>query len=353
MSEENVFLFHFLEQLDKKREEVETKMSQLKISMTSIQDEINNISLKSDMNNYYFLPMSVVDEQKKKELTESLHESLLEMREYEQKLSKIVYEQQMFSNIFKKYQLHEMNDIISGDTVHSNLENCMSVEDGLGLQILETQELERKRIARELHDSTVQNLTNFVHKTELCMKLVDIDTVRARLELQSMIESIHTTINDMRGIIYNLRPMSIDDLGLVVTVQRYINQIKDNFQNIKFSYEIINEDKCNNSIVNLTLFRIIQEACNNALKYSKASNVVITIEYQEKNIKLQIKDNGVGFDMNYLGKKRRLNTGFGLSIMKERVYLLMGKIDIKSKKNEGTMIDIEVPYTNKREDEEE
>lgn len=352
MSDENEFLFQFLEELDKKRAVLEDEVNQLNIEMTSTQDEINNITLKNNINNYYFLPMTSIDEQKKEILTKKIHDILLKLKNKEEQLSDVIKEHQIFSNVFKKFQLYDMNDIMKREAENTENQVDIHLGNGLGVQFLETQELERKRIARELHDSTVQNLTNFVHKTELCMKLVDIDTVRAKLELQTMIESIHHTIDDMREIIYNLRPMSIDDLGLIFTISRYINQLNDNYSNLKFSYAVIGEEGCNNSIFNLTLFRIIQEACNNAMKYSKGKNVVVTIEYLTDKIHLEVRDDGVGFNTDQLVKKRNITSGFGFSIMKERVYLLGGKIEILSKKNNGTKIIIDVPYIKLREEEE-
>jgi two-component system sensor histidine kinase DegS len=79
--------------------------------------------------------------------------------------------------------------------------------------ILQTVESERQRIARDLHDSTVQSLTSLTHKTELCLKLMDVDPIRCRLELTSQGKILKDIINELRNMIYNLRPMSFDDIG--------------------------------------------------------------------------------------------------------------------------------------------
>lgn len=214
------------------------------------------------------------------------------------------------------------------------------------LRLLETQELERKRISMELHDTTVQNLTTLVHKTELCTKLIDIDQIRAKLELQTMTETIRNTINELRGIIYDLRPMSIDDLGLVVTVQRFIKQVEVEDANnaISISLEIINEEVKVLPVINMTLFRIIQEAYNNTRKHAKAEHFDITITYEKNEIELEIKDDGIGFQLALLQKENKgTNKNFGLSIMKERVDLLTGTIQIVSDKSKGTDIIVKVP----------
>ncbi|TCT12252.1 two-component system sensor histidine kinase DegS [Natranaerovirga pectinivora] len=223
------------------------------------------------------------------------------------------------------------------DKIHNN--------EIFGIKILEAQENERQRIAREMHDGPAQSLTNLVHKTELCIKLIDKDPIRTSLELQSLKSVIRSTIDDIRRIIYNLRPMSIDDLGLIPTIERYIDKIQEE---TTFTIELkVNNNEYNiNSIINLTLFRIIQESLNNIIKYAKATNVTIMITYNKESIELEIVDNGVGFNINDYKNNKEINKGFGLSMMKERVYLLSGHIDIQSTINKGTKYYVMVP-TNK------
>lgn len=219
-----------------------------------------------------------------------------------------------------------------------------------GIKLLETQESERKRIARDLHDTTVQNLTNMMHKTELCFKLTDIDPVRSKIELQTMIKTIKTTIKDMRGIIYDLRPMSLDDLGLVPTIEKYIREVK-NSNEVEVNLEVINDEVKVLSVINLTIFRIIQEAITNALKHGKATQIAITIEYFYNLILLSIKDNGIGFtEATHITNNQDILSGYGLSMMKERIILLSGEINIISETNEGTEIIVKVPLRTYKED---
>lgn len=247
----------------------------------------------------------------------------------------------------KEQNLSRLNDHLKYDQLcNSNKLNGGLNEEVNGLKLLEIQEIERKRIARELHDSTVQNLTNLVHKTELCTKLVDLDPIRAKLELQTMINTIKTTINDMRNIIYDLRPMSLEDLGLVITVKRYIKQFIDSTK-IKIVLNVENERQINSDIIDLTLFRIIQEACNNAMKHARATVIYIDLKYKENSIELIIEDNGCGFEQHICKEEQYVSnnslSGFGLPMMKERVGLLSGKLEIVSAINKGTKISVCVP----------
>ena len=221
-------------------------------------------------------------------------------------------------------------------------------DDELRKKFLNIQESEKNRIARELHDTTVQNLTSLVHKTELCMKLVDMDTVRAKLEMQTMINTLKDSINELRQIIYGLKPMSLDDFGLSVTVRKFIEQLNLEIKP-KFFLEIEGfEPKDIDPVVSLTLFRIIQEACNNVIKHAQAESVDILIDYMDDLINVIVIDDGKGFDHDEDVKKKNPLSGFGLSIMKERTYLLSGtlKIDYNDENDKtGTKIIVSIPIT--------
>jgi two-component system sensor histidine kinase DegS len=236
-------------------------------------------------------------------------------------------------------------EIIAADNekITDKLVESKQVVNDKGLSILEAQEIERQRIARDLHDSTVQNLTSLVHKAELCIKLIEIDSIRAKLELNAMSNTIKTVINEMRGIIYNLKPMSLDDIGLTVTVDRYASRIMD-LNNINIYVKANEETKEIHPVIKLTLFRIIQEACNNVIKHAKATTINIDIVYDENMVNVSIKDNGSGFSINH-GEGNGQSSSFGLSIMRERMSLLSGKVDIKSEKGLGTTVTVSAPLT--------
>lgn len=267
------------------------------------------------------------------------------IEKYEEKLRNI---REKIENLNKEIKETE-NRIIQLETV-LNILNQQKSQIDIGLNILELQEQDRQRIARDLHDSTVQNLTSLIHKCELSTKFVDIDPVRTRLELLTISNTLKSVINEIREIIFNLKPMSLDDLGLIMTIERYINQLMNHHDiEIKLKYNEERNDIL--PVINLSIFRIIQEACNNAIKHANAKCIEIDIKYDENHINITIKDDGKGFDTNEI--KDRITqdyTGCGLSIMKERVYLLSGTLDIQSKINKGTIINISVPYSCKGED---
>jgi len=212
------------------------------------------------------------------------------------------------------------------------------------LKLLETQEMDRNRISRDLHDSTVQSLTSMGHKMEYCSKLIDIDPVRVKLELQSMIDFNKESINDMREIIYDLRPMSLNNIGFVSTVESFCQHLRRN-EKINIYLKIEGRELDLSSIVSVTMYRIIQEACNNSLKHAHAKNLSIRIIFNENDINLFVEDDGVGFDIESVENrvKEDILHGFGLSTMKERARLLSGSFTIDTKPGAGTKIAVFVP----------
>lgn len=211
----------------------------------------------------------------------------------------------------------------------------------LGIKMIENQEKERQRIARELHDTTVQNLTAMIYKMEFCQQVMDADPIRARLEMQLVINAIRESVDDMREVIYNLRPMSFDDIGFKETLQCAVDRLRKSTE-MQIDFTIQGEVSPMSPAYELTILRIIQEATNNSKKYAESEKLEIVLSYEENQIVLNICDKGNGFDMGER-KTGLQNSGFGISMMKERVCLLKGQIEIHSEKDEGTQIVVVLP----------
>jgi len=212
-------------------------------------------------------------------------------------------------------------------------------------RIIQAQEDERQRIARDIHDGPAQTLSNAVIKVEVCEKLIDIDTYRTKTEIDNLKKSLRDTIKDIRKIIYNLRPMSFDDLGFVPTIQQYIKNFQDE-TDIEVDFIILSKQWTEDKVKNLSIFRVIQEALNNIRKHANASLVKLRIEMTKDYTSMSIIDNGVGFNMEDIDLKDKSESGFGLMNMEERVKLLNGTFEIKSSTNNGTKIFVHIPHDN-------
>lgn len=269
------------------------------------------------------------------------------MKEKQQLEEEISIEKQQLENIRKNEA--DLRNLVSWlKSIHLVEEKEDKFEaDNEKLMMLEIQEMERQRIARELHDSSTQNLVALFNKLELCSNLIDVDAIRCKLELQSTMNYLKTIISDIRSTIYDLRPMSFDDIGIDITIKQFIEKIKNEYnKNIVFIDEEDILKQCNiKSVLKLTIFRIIQESCNNAVKHAKAENIQVIVKKVQSFLCVTINDDGVGFDTNQLkNRKKEDNSGFGLSMMKERVYLFSGEININSEIGKGTSVIVKVPF---------
>jgi two-component system sensor histidine kinase DegS len=274
-------------------------------------------------------------------------QKILELKEEQKELQTAIQEVRMrYSDSIKK--VDEIASVLKVARKNAS-EDTFTDSESSRIELLETQENERQRISRELHDSTVQNLTSLVHKTELCSKLVESDPVRCKLELVMMSKIIREIISDTRQMIYNLRPMSFDDIGLDVTIERALDKLESS-ETKKIDFVVEGDSYPIKSVIGITLLRIIQEACSNAIRHADCSVIQVKLIYDTDHVSIVIEDNGNGFDIEAIKEESRdNNSGFGLSMMKERVYLLSGNINIESKLNCGTKITVEVPINNKEE----
>lgn len=235
------------------------------------------------------------------------------------------------------------------ETINNKIDDIQNKELW-GLKVIQAQEEERKRIARDIHDGPAQELSNLVLKTEYCIRLLDKDVDKVKLELQTLKNLIRGTIDDTRRLIYDLRPMSIDDLGLIPTIKRLVNKINsENDVNISIeTYYEENIAEINSFFVHkdknftVTIFRIIQESTNNIVKHAQAKNATIRISIKGNELFLDIQDDGKG--INDISKLRvRENSGFGIPMLRERVKLVGGSLDIQAEKNKGTQIKVHIP----------
>jgi two-component system, NarL family, sensor histidine kinase DegS len=208
-----------------------------------------------------------------------------------------------------------------------------------GLKIIEAQEEERKRLSREIHDGPAQMLAHVMMRSDLlervCRERGPDETIREIRDFKKMVRS---ALYEVRRIIYDLRPMALDDLGLVPTLRKYLQTIEEYNKTTKISFVHFGEEKRLPSRFEVAIFRLIQESVQNALKHAEPTEIQVKIEMTNNHILVIIKDNGKGFDTNV-----KKENAFGLIGMKERVDLLEGKLEIHSKIGVGTIVAIQIP----------
>ena len=214
--------------------------------------------------------------------------------------------------------------------------------DGMSVivRVIEAQESERQRLSRQIHDGPAQALSNFILQTEIAMRLFDIDTERARAELQSLKTSATSTFQKVRDFIFDLRPMMLDDLGLVPTVRRYVDGFKEK-SGIQSSLTVTGSDYRMDSAREVVIFRGVQELLGNVRQHAQATQVRLTLDFDGHRVRVVAEDNGKGFDPpTAIAAKKPAG---GLATLQERMDLLSGTLQIDSQPGQGARVVMEIP----------
>ncbi|MBN2298674.1 MAG: PAS domain-containing protein [Deltaproteobacteria bacterium] len=209
----------------------------------------------------------------------------------------------------------------------------------LSSQLLNAKEDERKRISQELHDSVGQYLTSIKFHTENTLSQMEKKSSKAGLKaLKDTIPIIQTTIDEVRRISMDLRPSTLDDLGILATISWFCREFQLVYTNIRINKTIDIEEGDVPEHLKIIIFRTIQESLNNVAKHSQADTADITLLNRNGNIELTISDNGKGFDAQEKLMSEDYNRGLGLASMEERAELSNGIFSIDSVKGLGTLV---------------
>ncbi|HZG57504.1 sensor histidine kinase [Paenibacillus sp.] len=253
-------------------------------------------------------------------------------------------------------QMNVVLEYLSGDLgqVTRILESAKN-RQLLGLKIILAQEDERRRIAREIHDGPAQSMANLILRTDIAERMLakgEYDVVKA--ELADLKQNVRTELEEVRKIIFNLRPMALDDLGLVPTIRKLTQDFEEKMK-IRTRFELRGKERRLATGMEVALFRLVQESLTNVAKHADATHATVEMSFLgDSAVRVVIADNGVGFDLNRWSSKAAAgeSASFGLVGMRERVELLEGKFEIESNVNAGTKIAIEVPLDDGSKEEE-
>jgi len=209
----------------------------------------------------------------------------------------------------------------------------------LSAQLLTAQEMERKRIASELHDGIGQSLSaiKFCMENALGRWAPQPHDQDVKL-IKSIIPRMQTAIDEVRRISMDLRPSTLDDLGIIPTIAWFCREFRSIYSNIRLDAHI---DVAENDVsvpLKTVVFRIMQEALNNIVKHAKAEYALVHLQKIDSAIELLVQDDGVGFDINSLAHRKRSDKGFGIVGMRERAEFSGGTFFIMSNNKTGTLI---------------
>jgi two-component system sensor histidine kinase DegS len=204
--------------------------------------------------------------------------------------------------------------------------------------VVNAQEAERQRLSRQMHDGPAQAMSNFILQTEIAMRLLDADPMKAKDELSNLKGSALGTFQKLRNFIFELRPMMLDDLGLTPTIRKYVDAFKEQ-TGIEVGATVTGTERRLEPYLEIMIFRAIQELLGNAARHSQAANIKMQVDMGNDSIRVSVDDNGRGFDP----ETARGSTSLGLRLIRERVEMLGGTFDIDSAVGKGARITFSLP----------
>jgi len=209
-------------------------------------------------------------------------------------------------------------------------------------EITKAQEEERKRIARELHDETAQNLIALLHQLENMLNSKEQLPIKEAQGLWKLYEHIRDILQSVRHFSRDLRPSILDDLGLLPALEWLTDDLKTNHW-VQTSLKVTGKERRLSTEAELSLFRIVQESLRNIAKHAKAEHASVTVEFADDNTTIAVTDDGVGFQLpDNLAALPQIGK-LGLTGLQERVQLLGGELEIKSEPNKGTTVLVKAP----------
>jgi len=263
-----------------------------------------------------------------------------------------------FRLLVMKGQLEKLrSDKSNLEIITSTLENSLRILGDMSSQtakgavtqaetlenLVKAQESVRQRLSRQMHDGPAQALANFIVQTEIAARLFELDPNKAREELNNIKETALSTFQKVRAYIFELRPMMLDDLGLFETMQRYKDAFKEQ-TGIDVEFSKKGKEARFEPYIDVMIFRAVQEIMGNSYRYNLDSTGKITINVSfitdDETIRVAVRDNGKGFNP----ETALAGDGLGLRIIRERVEMLGGTMEIESAVGQGCQVSFQIPY---------
>jgi len=193
-----------------------------------------------------------------------------------------------------------------------------------------------------MHDGPAQSLTNLILQAEIVEKLFDRDLKEARSELTNLKKAVHATFQKTRDFIFELSPMMLDDLGLVPTLRRYIDDFQEK-KGLQVAFNVVGEERRPAPHVEVTIFRIIQELLHNVWQHAHATHVQVNLDLGGGVVGITVEDDGSGFDVDEAMAAAKERKTLGIVSIQRRLEMLGGQIEFESSLGRGTRVTMEIP----------
>lgn len=207
------------------------------------------------------------------------------------------------------------------------------------VRLIQVEESARQSLVRKMHDGPTSSLSNFILQAEICQRFFDMNPERARTELNALKATAAATFESVKDFIFDLRPMMLDDLGVVPTLRRYVETLQEK-NDFPVSITVTGMERRLEGYVEVTIFRGVQELLNNARDHAQATQIQVLIDMGQERVLVVVEDNGSGFDVDEaMNNKDKI----GLSTLRDRLGMIGGEFNVQSSLGQGTRAEFTIP----------
>ncbi|MFW5941583.1 MAG: sensor histidine kinase [Chloroflexota bacterium] len=210
------------------------------------------------------------------------------------------------------------------------------------VRVVQVEESARQSLVRKMHDGPASSLSNFILQAEICQRFFDKNPDRARAELNALKATAATAFETVKDFIFELRPMMLDDLGVVPTLRRYVETLQEK-EGPQLSITVTGMERRLEGHIEITVFRAVQELLNNARQHARATQVQVLLDLAQDRLLAVVEDNGSGFNVEEAITVSETSKTIGLSTIRERIEMLGGELNIQSSLGHGTRAEFSIP----------
>lgn len=339
MTKTEKYLYKRLDALSEEKVVLITKINKITIEIEEVEEKMEEIANELDTAFEMFSPKPKKNDFNRNEIERlaKRKEELVALRDEFVKQCMVVEEDM----VEIKESLGEEYDEELASEINENEAKEQMV---YGFRILHDHELEKQKFAGRLNDDTLSVINNMIHKCDICEKILEVDSARAGLELEIISKSLRDMQTNIKDIIFELKPADYKNINIELSLERMINLMRLNTE-MNMNINIKGDKKKYSPVIEMSALRIIQEAAVNSIKYSEGKNLNINLIYEEELLKIEIIDDGKGIDFKNIVDDYGDLSSLGLSIIRERAYLLGGGVNISSDQK-GTKITVMIPISN-------
>jgi two-component system sensor histidine kinase DegS len=240
-------------------------------------------------------------------------------------------------------QMQDMNSFLSRTPLLEGGETELDAAE-LIESVIQAQEAERHSLSSKMHDGPAQALSNFILQVEIAQRLFDMDLDQARDELDELKATANATFTKVRDFIFELRPMMLDDLGLIPTLRHYFEAFKEQSE-LEVHFTASGTERRLDGYLEILIFRAVQELVSNAARHSSANSIRVHLDTSEDRVIVDVEDDGQGFNV-----EEALDSSMGIKVIKDRVEILNGEFNIDTAIGQGTRIGFRIPLATEGQD---